>query len=372
VEERVHYVGDWKFLLRNIDIPSDGQIKISFEADDNYLCGAYPDGFFDNFRVQRLSPVVFQENHYDPWGLNLKGIEENDAQTQQNVGENRMQYNGKEKTEDFSLMWNDHGARNLDLQIGRWNGVDALAHKYWDFSTYTAMGNNPIKFVDLNGKNIDDVFLDREGNEIGRVENNNPDRLFVMKTNKKSFTSDKKIPAAASALKKDDASAQITSGNVDYDDFVEIQSSKEVRQKMFDIVSQDASDNSIEYGGVVDADDGAVYESTGIGENSTGTANNIEYSKAKNPSEQTAINTVLNDPEFTFDLFHSHPSNEKYNQVPSEKDRLTSQDGNMRLSYTFAFGKSEQGGQTVYIQDKTGIIQATMPINKFVNPGLKK
>ena len=110
VEERVHYVGDWKFLLRNIDIPSDGEIKISFDAEDNYLFNAYSDGFFDNFRVQHLSPVVFQENSYEPRGLNLKGIEENDTQTQQNLSENRMQYNGKEKTEGFSRMYNDHGA----------------------------------------------------------------------------------------------------------------------------------------------------------------------------------------------------------------------------------------------------------------------
>jgi RHS repeat-associated protein len=94
--------------------------------------------------------------------INLKGIEENDLQTQQNLGENRMQYNGKEKTEDFSLMYNDHGARNLCLQTGRWTGVDELAHKYWETSPFVSMGNNPIKFVDLDGREL----IDKNGKKI--------------------------------------------------------------------------------------------------------------------------------------------------------------------------------------------------------------
>jgi RHS repeat-associated protein len=139
---------------------------------DNNLSYPYcttTEAFFDDFRVQRLQAQVFQENHYDAFGLNLKGIEENDLQTQQNVSENRLQYNGKEKTEDFSLMWNDHGARNLDLQIGRWWGVDALAHKYWESSTYTAMGNNPISFIDPDGMDIinaDKERLEQAANDL--------------------------------------------------------------------------------------------------------------------------------------------------------------------------------------------------------------
>jgi RHS repeat-associated protein len=157
----------WQFMVLNADISVSGTLKVSL-YDNGGAFGYCPSGsaFFDNFRVQRHSPVVFQENSYDPYGLNLKGIEENDTQTQQNLGENRMQYNGKEKTEDFSLMWNDHGARNLDLQTGRWTGVDELAHKYWETSPFVSMGNNPIKFVDLDGRQIDDYY-DERGKFLG-------------------------------------------------------------------------------------------------------------------------------------------------------------------------------------------------------------
>jgi RHS repeat-associated protein len=69
-----------------------------------------------------------------------------------------LQYNGKEKTEDFSLMYNDHGARNLCLQTGRWTGVDELAQQYYSSSTFCFVDNNPITRVDLNGKDWDIVF----------------------------------------------------------------------------------------------------------------------------------------------------------------------------------------------------------------------
>jgi hypothetical protein len=54
-------------------------------------------------------------------------------------------------------MYNDHGARNLCLQTGRWTGVDELAQQYWETSPFVSMGNNPVKFVDLDGKEIDEA-----------------------------------------------------------------------------------------------------------------------------------------------------------------------------------------------------------------------
>jgi hypothetical protein len=94
-----------------------------------------------------------------------------------------MQYNGKEKTEDFSLMYNDHGARNLCLQTGRWTGVDELAHKYWETSPFVSMGNNPIKFVDLDGRSIAD-FFDENGNKIG-TDGKKSDKSKYLVTDKK-------------------------------------------------------------------------------------------------------------------------------------------------------------------------------------------
>ncbi len=78
--------------------------------------------YFDDLLLRLVRERGLQENHYDPWGLNLVGIETAP------VGRlERKQYNGKEKIADFGLGWNFHDARTLDLQIPRWWQVDPLA-----------------------------------------------------------------------------------------------------------------------------------------------------------------------------------------------------------------------------------------------------
>jgi hypothetical protein len=48
------------------------------------------------------------------------------------------------------------------------------------------MGNNPVKFVDLNGKNIDDITVNEAGNVTEIIKNDQPHRLFVEKDGKKT------------------------------------------------------------------------------------------------------------------------------------------------------------------------------------------
>jgi RHS repeat-associated protein len=69
-------------------------------------------------------------------------------------GVNAYQYNGKELNEDFGLNWNDYGARWYDASIARWNGVDQLSEKYSSMSPYNYVANNPLKFIDPDGRDI--------------------------------------------------------------------------------------------------------------------------------------------------------------------------------------------------------------------------
>jgi RHS repeat-associated protein len=89
---------------------------------------------------------VMQENHYYPFGMNQMG-----PWYEVVAPENKYQYNGKELNEELGLDWYDYGARWYDGSIGRWGQVDRLAEKYFVFSPYHFVANNPIKNFDVDG-----------------------------------------------------------------------------------------------------------------------------------------------------------------------------------------------------------------------------
>ncbi|WP_223816249.1 DUF6443 domain-containing protein [Adhaeribacter rhizoryzae] len=101
--------------------------------------------FFDDLMLTTATPLTIQENHYDPWGMNLVGIEK------LGLPDHKFQYNGKEKQDEFNLNWSDYGARMYDPQLGRWNSVDPMAELGRRWSPYTYALNNPIRFIDPDG-----------------------------------------------------------------------------------------------------------------------------------------------------------------------------------------------------------------------------
>ena len=107
--------------------------------------------------------TITQENHYYPFGMRFSGevFANND---------NDFRYNGKEFQDDFALDWYDYGARFYDAQLGRWHVVDPKAENYYSLTPYSYVANNPLKYIDPDGKRIDEYVFNAEGRYTGKVE----------------------------------------------------------------------------------------------------------------------------------------------------------------------------------------------------------
>ena len=110
----------------------------------------------------------WQVNVYYTFVLNLKELSGNSTST---LSSNKYLYNGKMFQDEIGLNWYDYGARFYDPVIGRWHSVDPLAEKYRRWSLYNYCVDNPMRFVDPDGrkiwepKNVKDAR--KEGRKVG-------------------------------------------------------------------------------------------------------------------------------------------------------------------------------------------------------------
>ena len=88
---------------------------------------------------------VCEENDYYAFGSRIPGGEQ--------LIENRWRYSGKEEQEALSdLPYTDFGARLYNPRLGRWLSPDPLAEKYYSLSPFNYCGNDPVIYIDVNGK----------------------------------------------------------------------------------------------------------------------------------------------------------------------------------------------------------------------------
>ena len=115
---------------------------------DNNRIGT--DVWFDNVLISHSSGQVLEEDHYYPFGLTLSHTGIGVAQP--------YKLTTKELEKAFDLNMYDFGARQFDMQLGRWTGIDPLAEQMRRHSPYNYAFNNPVRFIDPDGMSPTDYY----------------------------------------------------------------------------------------------------------------------------------------------------------------------------------------------------------------------
>ncbi len=145
-------------------LTEEGYVTLSDKKYHYYL----QDHQGNNRVVLSSSGTVEEVNHYYSFG----GVFASSGNVQP------YKYNGKEYVGKKGLNWYDYGARMYDAALGRFMTVDPLAEKYYPMSPYGYCLNNPIKFIDADGR-LPRIYIERKGFGHAFVTVGNGDNTIV-------------------------------------------------------------------------------------------------------------------------------------------------------------------------------------------------
>ena len=122
--------------------------------------------------------VIRQVNNYYPFGMNIRELSGNLGIKGSKLVFNEYLYNGKMYQDELGLGWYDHGARFYDGVVGRWWSVDPLAEKYYSISSYAHVVNNPIRYIDPDGRDVWEV--NSRGKVVNHIETTEHDAFYMI------------------------------------------------------------------------------------------------------------------------------------------------------------------------------------------------
>jgi RHS repeat-associated protein len=156
-----------------IVIPKNGYLYVYVSSEVQKM-----NAYFDDIRVEHVRGALLEETQYYPFGLTMKNINSKAAGSK----ENKYKYNGIEYENSFDINIGETFFRSHDPQLGRWLQIDPKVDIFFEFSPYTAMGNNPISIIDPRGDEIPITVYDDNGKAVKKknVTNDQISKIVTM------------------------------------------------------------------------------------------------------------------------------------------------------------------------------------------------
>ena len=144
--------------------------KNNFQEGDAYEMMQFyyhPDHLGSSSYITNLDGEVVQHIEYVPFG-------EVFVEERNNIWNTPYLFNAKEFDEETGLYY--YGARYYEPKLSQFLSVDRYSENYPNFSPYSYVGNNPIKYIDVNG---DSIVINNRG-YVNYYNSNDPDtRVFL-------------------------------------------------------------------------------------------------------------------------------------------------------------------------------------------------
>ncbi|WP_185154163.1 DUF6443 domain-containing protein [Fulvivirga sp. M361] len=131
--------------IDNFQAPGNGYVLVYLSNESSVMTEVY----FDDLKITVNEHPVIQTDNYYPFGL----THGNGFQRVTSL-KNDFLFTGKERINDLDLSWYDFGARMYNSSIGRWHNLDPYADKYFPLSPFAYVANDPISWIDPDGKQI--------------------------------------------------------------------------------------------------------------------------------------------------------------------------------------------------------------------------
>ena len=145
-------------------------MKNNFHESDTYEKMQFyfhPDHLGSSSYITNLDGEVVQHIEYVPFG-------EVFVEERNNIWNTPYLFNAKEFDEETGLYY--YGARYYEPKLSQFLSVDRYSENYPNFNPYSYVGNNPIKYIDVNG---DSIVINNRG-YVNYYNPNDPDtRVFL-------------------------------------------------------------------------------------------------------------------------------------------------------------------------------------------------